>query len=355
MNPTDPNAETFSPVLVTGATGLVGNNIVRQLLDAGYRVRTLVRKGSSRRPLEGLNVDTSTGDLHDIESLERAMDGTAGVIHAAGCTLLGWKNARLHDRVNHLGTQHVANVALRFGCRMIYVSTVNSLGVGTRDRPADEQWVAGPNVPCPYVLSKQAGNQAVQRAIEQGLNASIVYPGYMIGPWDWKPSSAEMLLEVVTRSTPLAPSGGFSVGDVRDAALGIVTAFQRAPIGRDYVLAGHNMTYLETWRAFTRIAGGSPPRMRSGPLIRIGAGWVGDLVGLVTGREPNVNSASVKMSGLHHYFSSRRAEQELDYQVRPVDESIAEAWQWLQKHGYTDRRRKRAALPVEADRCSGDK
>ena len=110
---------------------------------------------------------------------------------------MGWRNAELHETVNHLGTQHVAEAARRAGARMVYVSTINTLGVGTRDRPADEEWVAGPNVPCPYVLSKQAAERSVREQIELGLDACIVHPGLMFGPWDWKPSSGRMLIEVV--------------------------------------------------------------------------------------------------------------------------------------------------------------
>ena len=92
---------------------------------------------------------------------------------------------------------------------MVYVSTINTLGVGLRDRLADEEWVAGPNVPCPYVLSKQAAERSVREQIERGLDASIVHPGLMFGPWDWKPSSGRMLIEVVQRFTPAGAGGRY--------------------------------------------------------------------------------------------------------------------------------------------------
>jgi dihydroflavonol-4-reductase len=321
-------------VLVTGATGLVGNNVTRLLVARGVPVRVLLRNPRDARPFEGLDAEIAVGDITDPATLHSAMEGVSGVVHAAGCVLLGWRNAELHEAVNHWGTQHVADAARQAKARMVYVSTINTLGVGMRDRPADEEWAAGPNVPCPYVLSKQAAERSVREQIERGLDASIVHPGLMFGPWDWKPSSGRMLIEVVRRFTPVAPAGGISVCDVRDVAQGIVAALALAPTGRSFVLAGHNLTYLKLWQLFADIAGGSRPLCRSGPLMRMAAGRLGDLWGRITGREPDVNSAAVKLSDRFHYFSSARAQQELGYQIRPLEESVRDAWQWFHEYGF---------------------
>ncbi len=321
-------------VLVTGATGLVGNNVTRLLVARGIPVRVLVRNPRDARPFEGLNVEMATGDVTDSASLQAAMKGVWGVVHAAGCVLMGWRSEALHESVNHMGTQHVAEAARRAAARMVYVSTINALGVGAPDQPADEERVAGPTVPCPYVRSKQAADRSVREQIELGLDARIVHPGLMFGPWDWKPSSGRMLLEVVRRFTPVAPAGGISVCDVRDVAQAIVTALATAPAGRTFVLAGHNVTYLNLWQRFADIAGGSRPLCRSGPLMGIVAGRMGDLWGRLTGREPDVNSAAVRLSSQFHYFSSARARRELEYRTRPLEESIRDAWRWFQEYGY---------------------
>jgi len=322
-------------VLVTGATGLVGNNVTRLLLDQGVSVRVLVRDPrAAARPFEGLDVEVAAGDVTDSASVQAAVKGVGAVVHAAGCVLLGWRQAALHEQVNHLGTQHVAESARRAGVRMVYVSTINALGAGTRDRLADEDWVARPNVACPYVLSKQAAERSVREQIELGLDASIVHPSLMFGPWDWKPSSGRMLIEVVKRFTPLAPAGGISVCDVRDVAQAIVTALATAPTGRAFVLAGHNLTYLKLWQHFIDIAGGSRPWGASGLLLGHAAGRCGDMWGRLTGREPDVNSAAVKLSDEFHYFSSARAQRELGYQIRPLEASLRDAWQWFQQYGY---------------------
>ncbi len=336
MSPTNAQRDTWNRVLVTGATGLVGNNITRLLAQRNVRVRVLLRNQHDLRALADVDVERVTGDVCDPSSLGAAMEGVSCVIHAAGCVLLGWKNQELHEAVNHQGTRNLAQAAHAVQARLVYVSTINTLGQGTRQRTADEEWSAAPNIACPYVNSKQAAEKAVVQYIQAGLDAVVVHPGLMFGPWDWKPSSGRMLLQVAQRFTPMAPKGGCSICDVRDVAQGIIAAAESAPTGRTYVLAGHNMTYLKLWQIFADIAGGSRPICRTGPLIRIAAGRSGDFWGWLTGHEPDINSAAVKLSDGYHYFSSQRAEQELGYTVRAVEESIRDAWQWFREYGYVE-------------------
>jgi dihydroflavonol-4-reductase len=184
------------------------------------------------------------------------------------------------------------------------------------------------------VVTKSEAESAVRTVIDHGLDAVIVNPGFMIGPWDWKPSSGRMLLEVGKRYLPLAPAGGCSICDVRDVAAGTLAALERGRTGQNYILAGYNLSYLDIWRQFSKIGRHRPPIGRVGPAMRFLAGKTGDWIGRVTGREPDVNSAAIAMSTLCHYYESNRARVELDYANRPLDETLADAWQWFQQHGY---------------------
>ena len=107
----------FPRVLVTGATGMVGNNVVRLLVAEGVQVRVLMRQPQANRPIADLPVETCTGDVTDSDSVRAAMEGVSAVVHAAGCVLLGWQNAALHESVNHRGTQNVAVAARQAGVR----------------------------------------------------------------------------------------------------------------------------------------------------------------------------------------------------------------------------------------------
>lgn len=334
MSAANPPSPSLECVLVTGATGLVGNNVVRALLQRGTRVRALVRDPQATGPFAGLDVQLVPGDVTAPETLAAALDGVSGVVHAAGFVGLGWRRADLHESINHGGTRHVAQAARAAGVRLVHVSTINALGHGEPQRLADEDWVAGPNVACPYVLSKQAAERSVQEEIARGLAAVIVHPSLMFGPWDWKPSSGRMFLEVTRRFTPLAPAGGISVCDVRDVAQAIVTALAGPQTGRRYVLAGHNLTYLRLWQQFADTAGARRPLARCGPLLRKTAGAAGDLWGRLTGNEPDVNSAAIRLSDQYHYFSSARAERELGYHIRPLEDTLRDTWQWLRTYGF---------------------
>ena len=320
--------------LVTGATGLVGNNVVRLLRDAGETVRVLVRGTSDPRPLAGLEVEVVTGDVCDVESVRRATVGVSRVVHAAAQVHIGWTGLDSLRAINVVGTRNVATAARDANAKMVHVSSVDTLGVGSPDLAADEESPREGKVPCSYVLSKREAEQAFLEEVGCGLEGVVVNPGFMFGPWDWKPSSGRMLLEVARRFTPFAPKGGCSVCDVRDVAAGILAALERGTVGRGYILGGENVSYLDLWKRISSITGGAAPLGRAGPLMRLAAGRGGDLIGKLTGREPDVNSASVGMSDLYHYYSIARAQEELGYVVRPLEESLADAWDWFQAEGY---------------------
>lgn len=321
--------------LVTGATGLLGNNIVRELLARGESVRVLTRATSDPRPLSGIDVERASGDVCDPASVSAACAGIDIVIHCAGHVQIGWSQKEQHEAINVGGTRNVASAAERAGARLVHVSSVNALGLGTLAQPAAEDNPLPGIVACHYAVTKRRGDEIVLEAVARGLRAVIVHPGFMLGPWDWKPSSGRMLLEVA-KFVPLAPIGAHSMGDARDVAAGVIAAASaRAPeVGRRYVLGGHNITYLETWRLMARLTGGRPPLFRAGPINRWLGGWWGDFQFRRTGSESDLNSAAIGMSSQQHCFSSARAEKELGYKIRPLEETIRDAWQWFREHGY---------------------
>ncbi|MGI8980088.1 MAG: NAD-dependent epimerase/dehydratase family protein [Pirellulaceae bacterium] len=319
--------------LVTGATGLLGNNIVRRLLEEGEQVRVLSRAGSDKRPFDGLEVEQHIGDVTDVASVQKGVEGVDVVIHSAGHVQIGWSQLKEHQSANVEGAKNVAAATRAAGARMVHVSTVNALGLGRLDNPATEETALPGVILCPYVATKRAGEEAVQKEMEQGLSAVIVNPGFMLGPWDWKPSSGKMLLEVA-RFAPLAPTGAFSVADARDVAAAIVTAAKSPSARGKYILGGHNLTYMDSWKKFAAAAGKRGPRFRAGPFNRWVGALAGDFWGRVTGREPNLNTAGMRMSCQQHCFSSAKAEQELAFRNRPLEESITDAWNWFVEHGY---------------------
>src|SRR6476646_10824238 len=200
-------------ILVTGATGFVGNNVVRLLLQRGHRVRVLVRESADERPLARLSVEIVAGDVRDQSAVERAAQGVNGVIHAAGMVHIGWKKGEEQRAINVEGTRNVASAARRTGVRMVYVSSIDALGVGSLDMPSDENTPLNGEICCAYVTTKREAEQLVLEEVAQGLDAVIVNPGFMLGPWDWKPSSGKMLLKMAAGWGLLAPPGSNSYCD----------------------------------------------------------------------------------------------------------------------------------------------
>jgi dihydroflavonol-4-reductase len=319
--------------LVTGATGLVGNNVVRLLLAAGHEVAVLARANSDPRPLAGLNVRRAAGDVRDAVAVASACQGIDVVIHAAGHVHIGWTQQDLHQAINVEGTRNVAAAARAAGARLVHVSSVNALGLGRIDSPADEETALPGIVAAPYVASKRTAEQVIDDEVSRGLWGVIVNPATMFGPWDWKPSSGAMLL-AVAKGVLYAPVGAGSFCDVRDVAAGALAAAERGQSGRRYILAGHNLTFRDAWRQMAALVGRRGPLLPMGPIFRAIAGPVCDVRTRLTGRETAANSAALAMSRQSHCFSSARAERELGYTIRPLDQTLADAWQWLGEHGY---------------------
>jgi dihydroflavonol-4-reductase len=312
-------------------------------------VRVLVRDPTDKA-LTGLPLDVVPGDVCDPDSVSRAAIGVDRIIHSAARVHLGWTGLELQRSVNVEGTRNVARASRNAGARMVHVSSVDALALGSRLQPADEECAPEGSVLCPYVVTKREAECAVMELVKQGLDAVIVNPVYMFGPWDWKPSSGRMILEVARGWALLAPPGGNDFADVRDVAAGILTAAERGQTGRRYILGGDPLSYLEAWRLIADVVGVRGPRrkmLRPGLFI---AGRFGDLWAKIRGVEGDINSAAVAMSRLEHHYSYARAAAELDYHPRGAREAIEAAWEWFVDHGYAAKRQPQATSIPAAGR-----
>lgn len=319
-------------ILVTGATGLVGNNCLRLL--SGHEVTALVREGYDDQPFEGLDVDFVKADLLQPDQLAQHVPQVDAIIHSAGDTHIGTIPRPIQHTVNTLATIELAKIAHQQEARFIFVSSVDALPAGAPGHTVNEESEGPPKCPIGYVLTKREAEADLLARIDQGLDGVIVNPGFMLGPWDWKRSSGRMLLEVATKFTPFAPSGGFSICDVKQVAAAICRAATFETPHRRYILAGHNVTYLEAWKVFAKVSKSKPPMGAAGPLVLRMAGLVGDLGAKITGVEGDVNSGAIAMSQLFHYYDSSRAQRELDYRIPPIEDSVRDAWNWFQQYGY---------------------
>jgi dihydroflavonol-4-reductase len=320
-------------LIVTGATGLLGNTLLRQVLDAGLEVSALVRPSSPRAPFDGLGCGIFEADLTG-QTLESAVSGAKLVIHCAARVGIGRGDMAAFRRDNALATARLAAACRAVGARMIHVSTVDTLVWGTREAPGEGEPAPAHALDTAYAASKREAEQAVTDEIGRGLDAVIVHPGFLLGPWDWKPSSGRLLLAACRGPMSLAPPGGNDFCHAGDVAAAILTAARQAPPCSRYVLSGEALTYAEAFRQMRWAAGRAGPVFTAPAGIVRTAGLVGDVLGRLTGREPPLNSAAAAVACLPHHFSSAKAIRDLGYAPRPAAEAFRDAWTWFRERGY---------------------
>jgi dihydroflavonol-4-reductase len=322
-------------VLITGGTGLLGNNVLRAFLADNHEVVSTVRPSSDRRPLAGLGVELANIDLDDPSDVRMTVADVDLVVHAAALAHIGWSKLEASRKTNVQATRHLAEAARRKGKRMIHVSSVDALAAMVGDAVGSETDLEPPCPPCSYVVSKREAEQAVLDEVARGLDAVIVNPGFMMGPWDWKPSSGKMMLAL--HKVPLllyVPAGGCSVVDVRDVAAGIVAAAEFGKTGERYILGGTNMSYLELWTLMAKAMKKWPPRIKMSNFLASGTGKVGDLISWIVRKEIDVNSAMMAMGQINHWYSSEKANRELGYRYGSAEDAVFDAWDWFKKFGY---------------------
>lgn len=322
-------------IAVTGATGLLGNNLVRMLLDRGEDVRALLRLTSPMRSLEGLPASVIRVDLARATEIEivRAIDGVDAIIHCSAKVGIGRDEIDLYRAANTVGTAALARACHRTGARLVHVSTVDTMRWGTVEHPGTEDDEPGPDFGVPYIITKREAEQAVLDEVSHGLHAVIVNPAFLLGPWDWKPSSGRMLLAAAKAPVLLAPPGGNDFVDVRDVAAGILAALVKGRVGERYILSGQPLSYTEAFQLFSDTAG-RERKAHTAPawLVRM-SGRAAGVMGALTGGEYDINSASAELSILPHHFSSAKAVQELGYSFRPAAEAARDAWEWFLANG----------------------
>lgn len=321
-------------ILVTGATGLLGNSVVRELLTRGEDVRVLARAdrrgGAEREELAGLKVQQVTGDLNDRQAVQRAVEGCQAVIHSAAMVHIGYQHLDEARRANVAGTETVAAACRAAGCRLVYVSTVDTLpGAVSIDRPLREDDQGVPKTVCTYVTSKREAESKVSDACRDGLDAVIAHPGFMLAPYDWKPSSGAMFLAIAKAPFVVAPRGTASVCDARDVAAALVNSIQMGHSGQHYILAGENMAYPDLCRRMLEVMGKSKRVFRMGPIIPAAARIADAWYRFTGAREQLFNGAAIAMGSLHHAYDSSKSEQQLQYRRRPIDQTLQDAWQWI--------------------------
>lgn len=319
-------------VLVTGAGGFLGTNLVWALRQQGFAVRTLVRRPPRGRQWHGLDgVEFSIGNVCNISDLEHALEGVTGVLHAAALTRLIPRPRRDSFRVNVEGTRNVCAAALRAGVRrLVYTSSASTIAPGSAEHPATED---SPDnrvaIRAPYYASKSAAERVVREFSDLGLPTITLCPGYLLGPRDARPTTNELLLYAARWRWPMLPPGGMNVLDVREAARAHIRALWLGQSGERYILAGPYQTYADLGGMVRRILGSGSvwklPRW-----TRFAGSIPLALVSGVFGDVPNgVTVPSFQYGFVNYHLSGAKADQTFSLRHRPIEETVRDTLRWF--------------------------
>jgi dihydroflavonol-4-reductase len=315
---------------VTGASGLLGGNLIRELLAKGERVRALIHQ--DRRAIAGLDVETVSADLSDPSSLGRAFTGVDIVYHLASLITISMNSWNEVYRVNVLGTRNVVDACLRSGVkRLVHVSSTHSRQPEPFDQVLDEDrpLVTDPALP-PYDRSKALGEIEIQKRIQGGLDAIIIIPSGILGPFDFRPSLLGESLQLMQRGdVPVLTTGGYNWVDARDVAAGAICAAETAKAGSRYILSGHWHSIYEVAIAAAKISGTRPPRLVIPLHMAELALPIMEQLATIRGSQPVYTRAMLSALKSNRHISHARASHDLGYSPRPFLETLTDTLTWF--------------------------
>jgi len=319
--------------LVTGATGHIGNVLVREMLTRGERVRALVLPEEDRLPLQNLPVEIFEGDILDPDSLDRAFTGVQKVFHLASIiSILPGKNDFVR-RVNIHGTLNVIHAALQNHIqRLVYTSSIHAIRRAPHGVTIDESLPFDPhNSAGEYDRSKAEASLAVLEAARQGLDAVIVCPTGVIGPYDYRRSEmGTVILDCMQSNVQWRIHCAYDFVDVRDVADGMLLAGENGRRNETYILSGERITYARLSETVQSILGFRPKIHIpiSKDLARFAAHFAPAYYRL-THTRPLLTPYALHTLWSNSNISSLKAQQELGYHPRSLKESLGDTIHWF--------------------------
>jgi dihydroflavonol-4-reductase len=321
--------------VVTGASGLVGANMIRNLLEQGRGVRALIH--ADTRAIEGLDIEVADGNVCNPESLYPAFEGADVVYHLAARISLSMRDWPLVEQVNITGTRNVVDACIKCGVsRLVYFSSIHAYIQEPYHIPVDESRPLADSAGYPpYDRSKAGGKKEVLRGIEKGLDAIIIHPTAIIGPYDYKMSYLnQALLSMAAGKLPALIDGGFDWVDVRDVVAGAIKAEEVAACGSDYLLSGHWASMAELAKIIEEITGKQAPGLVCPLWLAYVGVPVAAIAAWITHTRPIYTGVALKAIKSNRNICYDKAAKDIGYHPRPLRETIYETLMWFRKYGY---------------------
>ena len=320
--------------LVIGATGQLGSNLVRALLEHGHDVRVLVRPTSKTFTLDGLKIDRVVGDLNDHHSVSRACHGvnvvyqTAGYYPSATIPVVEAKTQALTETQNLVEAIRSSSTVERF----VLASTLTTVGFPkTLGQLANEDCPFSTRFPNnPYLLAKVAMEEKVLSAALNGLPAVVVVPTVFFGPYDKRPTSGTQILMIAKRLMPAYLQGKVNAIDVRDVAIAMIRAAEYGRVGERYIVGNWNTSQRELNALIAEVAEVRKPVFPVPfAMARVGAKLGEHIFRVVLKRPPLVPAFFVEMIKHMQHYDCSKAIRELNYPRSSVEQAIRDALTWF--------------------------
>jgi dihydroflavonol-4-reductase len=318
--------------LVTGATGHIGNVLVRKLLEQGEKVRALIWRGEDTTPLRDLPVEQVVGDVLDPASLGAAMNGIENVYHLAGIISIMPGKSPFVWRVNVEGTRNVLEAAQRARVRrLVYTSSIHAIARAPHGVEMDES--LGFDTNCPYGeydRSKAAASLEVQNAAQADLDAVIVCPTGVIGPYDFRGSEMGEVIRGAAQAKPMFyVEGAYDFVDVRDVADGLISAARHGRRGESYILSGNKISVRYMLETVREVTGKAFARIKIPFSLAEFAAKFTPWYYQKTKAKPRFTPYSLEVLQSNANISHAKAMKELGYKPRPAIETIADTVRWF--------------------------
>ena len=328
--------------VITGASGHIGGVLARALVDkyGSRQVRAIYRKRQGTAA--DLNIDWVKGNLLDKESLIASFSRAKTVFHLAALISIGTGKEQQFHRTNVLGTRNVVEAALECGVkRLVHMSSIHAYNQHPLDAVLDEsRSQADSPRDAPYDRSKAAGEAEVRRGIARGLDAVILNPTGVVGPYDGEPSHmGQLFLDLYRRRIPALVAGGYDWVDVRDVVAATIAAETQGRCGENYLVSGNWHTVRELADLSQQATGVAAPRLQF-PIFAARL-WAPCQVVLdrCRGRRPLFTPASVDiMAQGNRQISNAKAQSELGFYPRSLAETIIDTYRWFSEQGMLDNR-----------------
>jgi dihydroflavonol-4-reductase len=329
--------------LVTGATGHIGNVLVKELVKRGESVRVLVLPGEDLLPINGTEVEVVYGNVCDPASLDAAFADIEFVFHLAGIISITSSNNPVVHHVNVEGTENMIDAAMRAGVkRFIYTSSIHAFKRIPHGSLVDETTPIDPafNI-ADYDRSKAEATLAVLKKVEEGLPAIIACPTGVIGPYDYKNSELGSLMSSwMVNKVNYMIDGSYDFVDVRDVAHGLILAREKGKIGQLYILSGTLVRVSDLWKIAQELFSFKSILVNIPMNLARFAAFFAERYYKISKTTPKLTRYSIETLQSNAMISNLKARLYLGYNSRPLQETVRDTIEWW-KQNLWQRKKKR--------------